>query len=554
MSKLPRPGSTRPRPDAWTLVALLALMVGLYLRSQQLTLQIVLDDEWHSLHKLLAAGPIDILTHFGHADYSIPLTLYERLLHDHGGLSELRMHAPVFVAGLALLVIGPWLVRDFTDRPTRAVWLLFLAISPLAVFYSRHARPYALTCLLALVAVFAFLHWWRGDRHQRAWAAAYAVSTCLAAWLSPVTLPFTLAPFAFFAIRSATALPREKRNKQWADDWLRLIRLGLVTGLLTAIAIGPPLFFGWAEFSAKAGTDWATVASVWRSLLMLLGTGSDLTGIAMAAVGARGVALCWRRDREIVAYLAFIILAALAATILARPAWIHYPLVLARYLIPAMPLLLLAVAWGLADLLQRIPWQPARPMAAILAAGAVFASGPLPEQLVYPTQFGAHLRYQFDYDPAHNPYITKIPAEPMPMFYRELAKLPPGTRTLIEAPWRLESHFNPHPFYQEVHRQMVKIGFVTPVCGTRTFGEYPREAGMHMRHFAHLPDVLRGDSNGADYLVMHLSAWKTPPTAEVEWPDVAACLPAIESALGPPVYRDDRLVVFALKPERRVTR
>jgi len=33
----------------------------------------------------------------------------------------------------------------------------------------------------------------------------------------------------------------------------------------------------------------------------------------------------------------------------------------------------------------------------------------------------------------------------------------------------------------------------------------------------------------------------------VPWPDVAGCLPGIERALGAPVYRDDAIVVFALK-------
>ena len=49
-----------------------------------------------------------------------------------------------------------------------------------------------------------------------------------------------------------------------------------------------------------------------------------------------------------------------------------------------------------------------------------------------------------------------------------------------------------------------------------------------------------GKSYAADYLVMHLAPWKTLPDAEVEWPDVAACLPAIEMRLGAPVYLTPR--------------
>jgi hypothetical protein len=65
-----------------------------------------------------------------------------------------------------------------------------------------------------------------------------------------------------------------------------------------------------------------------------------------------------------------------------------------------------------------------------------------------------------------------------------------------------------------------------------------------------LSEILAGESYGADYLVMHLSPWKTPPDAEVDWPDVNACLPVIEAKRGAPVYRDAQIVVFSLKKPR----
>jgi hypothetical protein len=68
-----------------------------------------------------------------------------------------------------------------------------------------------------------------------------------------------------------------------------------------------------------------------------------------------------------------------------------------------------------------------------------------------------------------------------------------------------------------------------------------------MRELVHLSEILAGKSYGADYLVMHLKAWKTPPDADIDWPDVAACLPAIEAKLGTPVYHDAQIVVYSLK-------
>jgi len=165
-----------------------------------------------------------------------------------------------------------------------------------------------------------------------------------------------------------------------------------------------------------------------------------------------------------------------------------------------------------------------------------------------PNQFIGHLRFQYDYDSAANPYVTEVPREPVPAFYRDLAGRPARSVTLVEMPWRLESNFNPHPWYQEIHRQHVMIGLVTPVCGERTFGEYPEaRAGLAMRHFIHLTAMLRGDTRGADYLVVHLQPWKTPPDADVEWPDMARCLPQIDARFGPPVDTRDGLLVYRLK-------
>jgi hypothetical protein len=123
--------------------------------------------------------------------------------------------------------------------------------------------------------------------------------------------------------------------------------------------------------------------------------------------------------------------------------------------------------------------------------------------------------------------------------------------TLIEAPWRLESHFNPHVWYQQVHRQNVRIGLTTPWCGRRDFGEYPEGyPGFRFANFTHLAAVLRGDAQGADFLVVHLVPWSVPPGENVPWPDVARCLPEIEAKLGAPVFRDERIAVFALAPVR----
>jgi hypothetical protein len=535
----------------WSFVLALAILVGTWLRWYQLRTQVLLDDEWHAVHQVLHSDAIGIATSFGFADHSIPLTLYYRFLTLHGGLTEWVMRLPMLLAGIALLSVTPLLLRRESSPAVRATWVALLAISPLLVYHSRTARPYALTSLLTYVAIVAIYRWWQRDGSTRNWALAYLAATFLAGWLHPVTLPFTLLPFAYFGIYESLAGRRAIRA---ARDWSglrRLILLGICTAIPLAAALLPPLINDWGRFWAKAGTHSITAESSYRTLLMLFGITQPALLFGLALLVGLGAYRLWQRDRDWAKYLATTMLGATIAIAAARPQWIHHPAVFARYVLPALPFLLLLLAEGIVACVEPLRWPALQPLFGIALAALLWWAGPMPDYLYNPNQFMGHLRFQYDYDPAHNPYVQEVPRDPIPAFYRQLAQIPPRTLTLIEAPWRLESNFNPQPWYQEVHRQYIKIGLVTPVCGVREFGEYPATVtALRFSEFVHLSMILAGNTYGADYLVMHLKPWKTPPDTQVEWPDVAACLPAIEAVLGTPVFRDEQIAAFDLKAGR----
>lgn len=548
MSAEPSAGAREPRVAAWHLAMLAAFVAGMALRAWQLDIQILIDDEWHAIHKLLRSGPGDILTHLGYADYSIPLTLYYQGLYRTIGLSEWGMHLPALVAGIGLLIVGSRLLAGWATLPTRAIWLALTAISPLLVYHSKVARPYALTSLLTFVAIVAFRAWWlRGRRRD---ATIYSAATFLAGWLHPITLPFTLLPFAYCGALAAGRAAKSAGRGDAAphvERVRRLFVLGVATVVPLATVLGPPIVIDWAQFTAKANKDTVTLESAYRTLLMLAGTGSPIVGGAVWACVAFGFGRLLRRDADLAGYVAAVLGIGSVAVASSGAEWISHPLVLARYLIPALPFVLLLAADGFAGIVERLRRPPLEAAGAMaLAVGLLFA-GPIPREWHYPNQFWGHLRYQFDYDPAHNPYVQLVPNDPVPAFYRELAKLPPASVTLIEAPWRLESHFNPLSLYQDVHRQLVKIGLVTPVCGVLDFGEYPEErSGMKMRELVHLTSILRGDAHGADYLVLHVKPRNMAADPGASWPDMTRCMPAIAERLGPPAYRDDQVVVYKL--------
>jgi len=533
---------------AWVALLAIAIASGAYLRATQLATQVLVDDEWHAIHELLHSDAKGIATSFGVADYSIPLTLYYRFLALHGGLTEWEMHVPLLLAGIALLLVAPYLLRRTLPLPVVSTWVALLAISPLHVYLSRTARPYALTCLLSLIAVLAFRQWWLAKEHRVSFGCAYVVATFLAGWLHLITLSFTLLPFAWFGALAVLDAKREAEDARRFAPLRHLALLAIATIAPLAVALLPPLLGSFGQLAEKAGTDSVSVDSVYRTLLMLAGVRAPALLAVLAGVGIVGMLKVMRRDAGFVGYVVFLGLGSAAAIVLARPAWIQHPGVLARYMLPALPFALLFIAEGAVTLAKRLRPAFTMPLAIVLGVAMLFESGPIPTWLYHPNQFIGHARFQFDYDDAHNPYVLEIPKEPVPLFYRELARRPPESLTLIEAPWRLESNFIPFPWYQALHRQWIKIGLVTPVCGVRDFGEYPATAtGLQFRYFVHLSEILAGHDYGADYLVMHLVPWKTPPDAKVEWPDVAACLPKIAAKLGPPTYRDESIVVFDLK-------
>jgi hypothetical protein len=534
---------------AWQTLAAAAMLAAVFMRWYQLGIQVILDDEWHALNKLLSSDFEGIATSFGYSDHSIPLTLYYRFLLLHGGLTEWVMHVPVLSAGIALVVVAPLLLRRETSPSVRAIWMALLAISPLLVYHSRTARPYALTSLFTLVAIIAFRRWREGGRGSAGWGTTYVASAFLAGYLHSTTLAFTLLPFAYYGV-SALATGRGDLRQAW-QSLRRLLLLGAATLAPLAAALAPPLLRDWTTLTSKAAADFVTLDSIYRTLLLLFGVAQPAALVVLVLLGAYGAMRAWSRDRALTLYFGVVMLGGVVAIASIGPVLISHPLVLARYALPALPFMLLFVAEGVGACLGRLPMPPLRAALAGLLAALLGWLGPMPGYFYYPNQFMGHLRFQYDYDPTHNPYVTRAQLDRVPEFYRTLARKPPDSVTLIEAPWSLESHFNPLPWYQEIHRQKVMIGLVTPVCGVRDYGEYPATLnGLRLRWFAHLSSVLAGKTYGADYLVMHLTPRTTPPGAQVEWPDVSACLPLIERTLGAPIYRDREIVVFDLKAPR----
>jgi hypothetical protein len=528
----------------WFALAVVAFAAGAWLRLWQLRTQVLIDDEWHAVRMLIGADAKTIATHFGFADYCIPLTLYYRWLYDHGALSEWQMHLPLVIAGIAMPAVLPWLMRDRVAWPTRAVWLALLAISPVFVYLSRTARPYALDCLCAVVAIVAFERWQR-DRHRR-WAVAYVLATVAAAWLHLLTIVFTLWPFVWFGLPALGDAWRRPTRASGARALIGIVVLALVTMGALALVLAPPLAGDWRSMAAKAGSGAVEGETLYRSLQMMFGVSSALPFGAMTILLALGIWRVWTRDRAFAAYVLSTSVVGASVIALSHAAWVQHAQTFVRYSLPVLPFVLLFVAEGLVFAVAQLRLQALACAAALFAILGLVAAGPIPRYYYFPNQLMGDALFQFDYAADRNPYATELDLGPVPPFYRDLASRPPGSITLIETPSRLISNYVPEVWYQAIHRQNVKFALAAPVCGGEA-DEYPYTAtGTAFRRVARLDQLLDGATWGADYLVLRMQPWSVPPGLEQAWPDMAACAVKVGEKLGEPVYRDAQIVVFAL--------
>jgi hypothetical protein len=534
------PGAPMRRlPMAALAAAIVAL--GLFARAFQIGGQVIQDDEWHAIIKLAGSSYGTIATSLGLADFCIPLTLFFKWVAEHGRLSEAWMLGVPFVCGIAAWLYLVWLARRAAAPLALATFALLTAVSPLLVLYSRQARPYAITLAFAVVAI-ASLYRWSSTRRARD-LALYVACGIAAMYFHMIVAPAILGAALVLAIEW---WQRDRRDRAYAAT---LVGAAIAVALAIAALVAPAMWNDRKLLALRTGVDTATPESAWRATMMLLGTGSELVALGMLALAVVGAAVAWKRFPRATRFVAALVVLQVAAVLASGALWLSHQLVLARYLLLVTPVLLLAVALGYGALSDRFLAR-ARPLAwlgaaALVAAGV--ATGPLPRALAYPNAFFGNYLYFVDFDPAHNviyPYVTEAP---VPRFYRELAALPHGTKTLIEGPWRFESIFDRFGWFQETHRQHVKVAFVGNLCPPGAFAEHPRRFRSKFRNFVDVARPAAELRHEGDYVVFHRklnvsNVWDKPGL-----PPVDGCIADFRRRFGAPVFEDDSITVFDLK-------
>ncbi|MDT8449272.1 MAG: hypothetical protein RQ847_03780 [Wenzhouxiangellaceae bacterium] len=530
-------------PLAWALI----IAIGAGLRLWHIGDQILIDDEWHALDKLMWAGYQDIFLSFGVADYSIPLTLLFNLLAETIGLTEWRMRALPLLGGTATIILLPLLLRPWLKRDAQLLFGVLLAISPVLIHFSRYVRPYALTLPLGFIAVIALWRWWHEGGRGRAVAAWIAI--VLAAWLHPLTLLFTGSALTWFGI--AGLVEFHKRGD--ASHLLRLVTLGATAALATAALILPPLLADPWAMDVKAGVSQLETDTLIRAWELAAGTAQPAMLAAFSLLAIIGAVRLVRRDALFAGYWSFMLATAMLAIVLLQPAWIHHALALVRYTLIAMPMALALAALGTVRLAKRLvsALGIGHAATATVAVGValvlgLYFNGPLPRVYQGVNQFTNHLRYQFDYDFERNPVAARMRTVPVPEAYRRIVR-EPGQWQLIEAPWHFESTFSPLSEYQRFHQLPVRIGMISGLCVDWTHGETRPDADLniHLDEFVFLDQVIEKGATEPLFVVFH----RDNPFQDVQvrtLPDIDACIERFRKAFGEPWHEDDRTIVFRL--------
>ncbi len=524
------------------ILVIIAIAIGAYVRFDQFLVQTLIDDEWHAVHQLLHSTPTKIATSFGHADYSIPLTLLYWFEAKFFGLSELMMRWPMMLFGLATIIIFPIYVYRHGKQLEAVVFGLLLSLSPVLTIYSRTARPYAVTLFLCYLSIWAFYQYYQKSNKHWRYLIIYSVSTAFAVWLHLIVAFFIFSPFAVEMVRLVFNANTDRKK-----DLIKLIAIGIPVLLLTFALVLPPLLHDFNALTVKAGTDLPSFDTLTGALYLWFGTQSGamlIVSMVLALIGLPGLI---KQSAIMQSVLTGFVLT-VAIIFVSQPAWVQHPLTFSRYLLPVIPLLLLAVASGICIMHQQITNQwnnkPGslvfNSVCLVLISGFI-ASSPLAELLRHPNRNTLHSVFSFEFRPEKNKIDHYIHTRSFSKFWDSFADSPPVSQKIAVAPWYFESFHWDAPVWEKISNQAIIPGYLLGLCVKQRAGEVPDSQRFQFRNTSYLAKPQDLDNRAIDYIV-----YQKKKRLKIKHPysNIGGCSAALQKLYGKPVFEDTLIKVF----------
>ncbi len=561
--------------------------VGALLRCHDIASQLLISDEWHGLFAASQFSYGELSRMFTIGATSPPMNLLQRALFEYAGWSEIVLRLPGLLAGIALLVLAPCLLRRVVGARVLVIYVGLLATSPALVYYSRYVRPYSLAVLLGFSAFLFALHFARSGRAGFAWGFVAAAVPVVYLHLLEVRIGL-LCLIGLWLLRWPTLARRFGRPRAGRSSRrvLAMVSVAFVGSAAVVFFLG--VLGGESGLVGVMQRAPLRVATLFHALGLIYGVSSSIGLLFLVALTCLGFVERFREDPLLAAFAGVVVAGSASVVLVASPDGAHLPEILARYLIPVMPIVLLLLAAGIVSLFSiasrsglgtRVPegiWISA----GLVVPLAMLALGPLPHDVLGTNQFTNHKAYQHSYD------IDRSVAErfaryrarstggeprtlPIPDFYRKLAE-DPAARTIIEYPVWIGDKFVPYPAYQEVHGKRVLGGYrskggaanVIPRRGflfaSDSLDDFARTVGAKslagLRNYVDLDDPGAFRRAGVDYIVVHFDLEREVAAQEASPRDSAKVTARFELLYGQPVYRDGRIAVFERRSTDRVER
>jgi len=521
----------------WVLIS--AVIFGAGLRLYQLPGQILFGDEWHAIFAATHSDYTQIISNFGLSDRSIPITLYYKFAMNSVGLEEWVIRAPFFLFGTLTILVLPLLIRRFVGRFTSNLFAWLLALSPTLIFYSRFARPYSIALLCGFAAVIMFYRWWIAPNWRP--ALLYVILAAASAYLLLVTLPFVLGPFLFFLVLSL-----HSPWVQLAHSIKRLTGLGILTLFPLFLLLAPPLYFSFEAISNKAGHSMVQFSVMAEAFKILTGQQSFLIAITVI-LAIIGLIRVYRKSPSFSAYLFALSLIQAVTILILRPIGANAPHILARYLLLALPVLLIFAAAGAEAISAAFHGRPRKWIGTALPVGlciALFLGGPILAIGYRPNNATSLMMLVHALKGKKYHSILKR----VPEFYQRIAVHPPASLTIVESPFIWQA--NHLPFYQEIHRQHILMGWTNGLCGAK--GKVAMSISKHIPNLHSIIDLNSFDGlfdKGVNFVVFH--KWlQNEITATLDayrsQQDMSDCIQRYRTRFGAPFFEDEDIIVFEI--------
>lgn len=437
---------------------------ALAVRLVHLSEQILGGDELHLLQVIDRHSPLEILGLVTDTDFSIPLALVARLVSGVLPLSEMLLRAPFLVLGALVPLLFFFVVRRWVGDVAAFLVLLVATVHPLLIFYSRFVRPYGPGMVLVF-GVFALLDRYRVRGGKGALSLA-AVLGALAAWIQLPALSAVGACFLAALVRGRMVEPLRPASSATRRAALPVVLAGGACLVLTILLYFPALP-GLREHVLEGNIGQGALSGdvLSRNGAVLAGW-PGLPGIVVGgALFVFGSVVLARRNPALAIFLVLPVLLHGTALLLLKPRLVQFSFVLARYLLPLLPLVLVVACVGLEAVLRRLASILPRPtflteggvvalLGALLAATWLVA-GPVPAIYREGRAYAHHNDYQtfrFLTDPLWQEAM-EAKAASVQAFYRELE----SGREILECPPPGSFYDNVLVSYQHLHGRAMRL-------------------------------------------------------------------------------------------------